>query len=461
MKKMIAILLGLILMMSCGITAFAAGSDTLDKDRKQTEIGVYAKYVDNSTTVGGAEVEDGKAEIVLPDGSEVIVDGVEDDTTQVVVYPIPETEAGPTAWIEENTDGKVTDVVPYYIYLVDEEGNISNPDGVTVTVDIPEGVSDPVVYSMDTEGNTSRLDSTEENGKVTFETDGSPYYVVAEKITVPVYGEENRVHVEATIEERAATVTELDHDEIERIVGDEVKTGTVFIELTGLGREITQAKLPAKTIEDIVEAAEQAHNDTESLKVHFTSGSVELDDKALRAVIDQTEGNMIRLVLEDVGTGRLNEKQKAAIKDMKVYEGFEAYLLCTDSNKRISDFMGGVATLSVPFIIPEGLEAGGFTVWHIGDDGSKEELDTWYADGQLHWDVGHFSDFIVVYEEPLDNDNNQTPGSDSENTPAPEDTSTSILSPLTGDGSSLLLWLALLLGSCLILLILKQKKKAK
>ena len=153
------------------------------------------------------------------------------------------------------------------------------------------------------------------------------------------------------------------------------------------------------SIKHIVEAAEEALNDTEALQIDFPQGSVKLDDKTLRTIIDTVgEETTATLVLESVGTERLNDKQDAALDGQKVYGGYEAYLVCNTTGIRISDFKGGVATLSVPFEIPNGLKAEKFTVWYVADDGTIEKLDTYYKDGHLVWAVGHFSDFIIVYE---------------------------------------------------------------
>lgn len=92
---------------------------------------------------------------------------------------------------------------------------------------------------------------------------------------------------------------ELDFDEIDHIIGDHVNTGIVEIDLTNLDEKITKIELPMASIKHIVEAAEEAHNDTEALQIDFPHGSVKLDDKALRAIIDTAgEETTAILVLE-------------------------------------------------------------------------------------------------------------------------------------------------------------------
>jgi hypothetical protein len=195
----------------------------------------------------------------------------------------------------------------------------------------------------------------------------------------------------------------LDFDEIDHIVGDHVNTGIVEIDLTELDEDITKIELPMASIKHIVEAAEEAHNDTEALQIDFPNGSVKLDDKALRAIIDTVgEETTVDLVLEPVETDRLNNEQKAAVDDLTVYGGVEVYLLCNTTSIRVSDFKGGVATMYVPFTLPEGVSADKISVWHIADDGTKEKMNTSYENGVLTWEVGHFSDFIIATEKSAD-----------------------------------------------------------
>ena len=56
-------------------------------------------------------------------------------------------------------------------------------DGVTVTIKQPEKLTDFAAYSLTGEGNVSGLTISVEDGSLTFTTDGSPYYVLGEKVS--------------------------------------------------------------------------------------------------------------------------------------------------------------------------------------------------------------------------------------------------------------------------------------
>lgn len=438
MRRLLWALLAVVLVCSMSFPAFAA--------EEEKENNVTVKYV---TTVEGAYVSDVKngAASISADGVSVSVTGAPSNAKTLVVIPM----AGDAlSWIDSCVDGDAK--AAYDIHFEDAEGNRIGANGVSVSVAVSS--SELIVSSVNTSGADKSLSSTTSGSNVTFTTDGSNYYVVWEKktggetpdpgetITVPVRGDENEIHADVTIDGDTVELHELDFAEIDHIVGDHVNTGIVEIDLTELDDEITKIELPMASIKHIVEAAEEAHNDTEALQIDFPNGSVKLDDKTLRAIIDTVgEETTVDLVLESVGTDRLNDTQDAALDGQKVYGGYEAYLVCNNTGVRVSDFKGGVATLSVPFEIPNGLKAEKFAVWYVADDGTTEKLDTRYENEHLVWDVGHFSDFIIVYE-----------GDETPITPG---------GAQTGDNSMIWLWvtIAVLSASMIFFLIFWKRRK--
>ena len=440
MRRLFALLLAAMLVCSMSIPAFAA------QEEKAQDVTV--KY---NVTVEGAYVYDVKngTASVSADGVSVSVTGAPSNAKTLVVIPMT---GDALSWIGGCVDGDAK--AAYDIHFEDAEGNRIGASGASVSIAVSG--SELIVSSVNTSGTDKSLSSTTSGGGVSFTTDGNNYYVVWEKksggetpdpggdtVTVPVRGDENEIHADATIDGDTVELHELDFDEIDHIVGDHVNTGIVEIDLTELDEKITKIELPMASIKHIVEAAEEAHNDTEALQIDFPQGSVKLDDKTLRAIIDTVgEETAVDLVLESVGTDRLNDTQDAALNGQKVYGGYEAYLVCNNTGVRVSDFKGGMATLSVPFEIPNGLKAEKFAVWYVADDGKTEKLDTRYEDGHLVWDVGHFSDFIIVYE-----------GDETPTTPG---------GAQTGDNSMIGLWVTIAVvsaGMIFFLVFWKRRKK--
>lgn len=216
--------------------------------------------------------------------------------------------------------------------------------------------------------------------------------------TVPVSGEENSVNVKATVSGKTATVQPIKEEEIEKVIVGDVDTSMVTVDLSGLKQDVTGVKLPTEMVEAIAEAAAETGNDTAGLKLKLSSGTLEFDAKALEVITEASgDAKNIEIHFDDVGITRLNADQKAAVSEMVVVEGFEAYV--TVNGKRVSDFNGGSVTVYIPYEIPEGNNPAGYTVWFVAEDGTLEKQNA-TCDGTNHrFVVTHFSDYILAYDE--------------------------------------------------------------
>ena len=179
MKRTIAFLLTVVLTLFCSVTAFAAESN-LDGENRQTDIGVYARYIDNKQWNTVPVDGNGQGTTVLPGGTEITVSGASEPGWQLVIDPITEKDA--LDWIGGVLDGKAQDLLPLHIYFIDGSGNTTAATGVTVTIKLPKKLTDPVAYSLTSAGKTAGLTVTAKDVSLTFTTDGSPYYVIGEKV---------------------------------------------------------------------------------------------------------------------------------------------------------------------------------------------------------------------------------------------------------------------------------------
>ena len=178
LKKVITAMSAVVLVLSCGMTAFAA-EENLNTDTKQKDIGVYVKYVDNTVWNTVPTDEDGDGSATLPDGTEIEISNADKTKGQLVIDPITDKEA--LDWINSVTDGKVKAPQPFHIYYLDDNGNLINANGISVSMKPGNTLQNPVVYSLKSDGGMELLSADVKNGTVTFTTDGSPYYVLGEK----------------------------------------------------------------------------------------------------------------------------------------------------------------------------------------------------------------------------------------------------------------------------------------
>ena len=180
LKKVITAMSAAVLVLSCGMTAFAAEAN-LNTDNSKKDIGVYVKYVDNTVWNTVPTDEKGEGSATLPDGTEVGISDADKTKGQLVIDPITDKEA--LDWTAGVTDGKVKAPQPFHIYYLDNNGNLINADGVSVSMKPGNTLQNPVVYSLKSDGSMELLSADVKNGTITFTTDGSPYYVLGEKVS--------------------------------------------------------------------------------------------------------------------------------------------------------------------------------------------------------------------------------------------------------------------------------------
>lgn len=178
LKKVITAMSAAVLVLSCGMTVFAAEAN-LNTDTEQKDIGVYVKYVDNTVWNTVPTDEDGEGSATLPNGTEIEISDADKTKGQLVIDPITDKEA--LDWINSVTDGKVKAPQAYHIYYLENNGNMTNADGISVSMKPENTLQNPVVYSLKSDGSMELLSADVKNGTITFTTDGSPYYVLGEK----------------------------------------------------------------------------------------------------------------------------------------------------------------------------------------------------------------------------------------------------------------------------------------
>lgn len=166
MRKLLTTFCVCLLLLSCAVTAFAAESEAPSVD-------VKARYVGSTPWSAVSPEEDGTAAVTLPDGTSLIVSGIQDTRWQLVIELVTEKE--PLDWLDSLLGDKLNDRTALHIFFLDENGTAHSADGVTVTVSAEKAPTD--VYSVSPDGSAKKCTGAPDGKRLTFTTDGSPFYV--------------------------------------------------------------------------------------------------------------------------------------------------------------------------------------------------------------------------------------------------------------------------------------------
>lgn len=141
---------------------------------------------------------------------------------------------------------------------------------------------------------------------------------------------------------------------------------------------------------------ESAADNDNSLTLDLRYGEVTLSPDALSAVADQA-GSTVTMTVAPVDTDELNSRQQAAVGDAPVFD-----LTIRSGNTVISDFDGGLATVSIPYELPSNQDPAGVVVWFLDDDGNITPCETMYdtRTETVIFTTRHFSKYVIGYEEP-------------------------------------------------------------
>lgn len=177
MKKFFASVLVLFLLHSLTVSALAATSG--DKD-----IVVSGKYVYTAAPgVAEAELSEGKYEAVVEGIPVTVTPNTPQNDLTLVLKIIPETHEEAHDWFGEVLIDHGDKILPMDIHFVDQDNNRVELHGIIrISVKIPEGFVSPIVCYVSDEGEAMVMDSTIENGYISWTTDHNSYYALVEKI---------------------------------------------------------------------------------------------------------------------------------------------------------------------------------------------------------------------------------------------------------------------------------------
>lgn len=231
------------------------------------------------------------------------------------------------------------------------------------------------------------------NGTSSGNTTGTTPAVV---VTVPVSGSEKSIQVNARISGTTANIENVDLSKLETVIGDDVKTGVVTINFSGLNKKVDTVKLPANVVKQIAEAVNDPDNDAESLEIVLSDGSsIEFDAKTLGDKIAQVDGVDITISIRYIAVSTMNSLQQQAVGSRPALD-----IIVTSGGRPISD-MGGRITMYAPYELGLGEQADGVVVYYVDGNGSKQLCETSYdpIKKQVSWVTTHLSIYMIGYDE--------------------------------------------------------------
>ena len=118
-------------------------------------------------------------------------------------------------------------------------------------------------------------------------------------ITVHVYGESKETDVVANASGSTVEIRETLIDDIDAVIDEKVRTVVVTMDLTDTERAVDTVVVPVKVLEKILDAMEDADNDTCLLRVKFADGKALFDADALRELLADADGKTVEIALAE------------------------------------------------------------------------------------------------------------------------------------------------------------------
>lgn len=224
---------------------------------------------------------------------------------------------------------------------------------------------------------------------------GGGYKPPVTSVTVPISGDDNTINVDASVSGSKATVDDVDLSKLDTVIGEDVNTGVVTIDFSGLNKSIDTVEIPSDVVKQIAEAVNNPANDAESLEIVLSDGtSIEFDAAALGEKSAQANGLDITISIK---SSRGNGAQQSVVGNRTAYD-----INVTSGGKAISD-MGGMVTVHAPYELKSGEIPRGVVVYYIDENGNEETCETSYdsVKKRVNWKTDHLSLYMIGYDEEL------------------------------------------------------------
>jgi hypothetical protein len=186
---MFTALIVVILFVCIPVTALAMETKTIEESGQSLPIRVKAVFIESSDpNMYKNNVSSGTSSVTTRNGITVTITGdkeaIEPDV-RLVVREITAEEAEPYDWFSGVLKDTGTGIVPFDIYFEKDGQKIPLNFKIKITIVLPDGYAAPFVCYVTTDGKVEILPSSVKNGRITFETDHTSYFVLADEIKDP------------------------------------------------------------------------------------------------------------------------------------------------------------------------------------------------------------------------------------------------------------------------------------
>ncbi|USF25624.1 hypothetical protein N510_000647 [Firmicutes bacterium ASF500] len=331
---------------------------------------VAATGTAGSITVNSAT--NGSVYVVKSDSSLVKIDGTYSTDGDTTIRLVPDS-GYEVVWGDETSK-----TGSYYTYTVNDDTNVVYiTENDTTILGGQVATVHPVFTKTSSSGGSSGGSSSSAD-KVTV---GEPA-TSGGTTTVEV-----KVETKTSGTTTSATVSRKDMDKaVDSAVEAAAKAGTTpaIVVKVETGDKTTAVKvdLPAKSLKTLSEA------EGATLSITSDVADVVLDSESTAALAEQAAGSTVTVSVKPA-TG-LNNAQKEAAEGATVID-----VSVTSGGKQITDFGGGVLSISVKYALPEGVSSGEVQVFYLTDGGALEAHETSYSGGKVTFTTTHLSKYVI------------------------------------------------------------------
>jgi len=183
MKRMFVSFVVVLLFANFFVTATASETKTAEKVDQPFTISVSAIYKDNDPNIYKVNISGDSSHITTRNGTKVTVIGTNEPFSgiRLVVREITSEETEAYNWFSGVLKGIGTDILPFEIYFEKDGRKIPLRNKIEVSINLPDSYTFPIACNVTSDGKVELLLSSVE-GKISFETDNTSYYVLANKI---------------------------------------------------------------------------------------------------------------------------------------------------------------------------------------------------------------------------------------------------------------------------------------